>query len=296
MLPASDALKALLASRQFYRCPLYIITLADGTVLRWSGGDCPILADGAVYPCGGMTGPYFGSVDNAPQLHQKLGADVDTLIVDVIPGEALLQGLPWLQAAQTGVLDGAWLELRWAYLPIAGDATCWPLPATGTVWRFSGRVAEIDGGAGTIVITVNSALEALQGQVPREVYQAGCLNMHGDSDCGVDLAPLGVAGTVQAGSDALTILTALPQAAGYFDLGTVSFTSGALAGMARSVRSWVPGTLTLMTPFPAPPQAGDTFTVTPGCDGSLGPRGCARFNNIANFRATPNVPAPSYAN
>jgi uncharacterized phage protein (TIGR02218 family) len=296
MQPATPALKALLATRQFYRSDLYIFTLADGSPLRWSGGDCDIVSEGVLYPCGGAVGPYFGRQGNAAQCHQKLGTDVDSLTVHALPGRATVKGAPFLSAVQNGVFDGAWMELRRAYAPALANVAHWPIPATGSVRRFLGRVAEADAGGLVATFTINSPMELLQRQLPRNLYQPGCLNVVGDDACGVDLDAYGVGGAAGAGSDALRIYASLPQTSGWFDLGTVAFTSGGLAGQARSVRSWVaPNTITLMTPFPMPPAAGDTFVITPGCDGSLGVHGCPKFDNLANFRGFPFVPPPSTA-
>ena len=112
MKAISPALKALLATRRFIGIDLYIITLIDGTVLRWSGGDADILDNGFRYPCGGWTGPYWGLMGDNAQCHWKLGTDVQTLTVSVLPGAALIEGIPFTQAVAIGLFDGAVLEYR----------------------------------------------------------------------------------------------------------------------------------------------------------------------------------------
>jgi hypothetical protein len=65
---------------------------------------------------------------------------------------------------------------------------------------------------------------------------------------------------------------------GYYGLGVVTFTSGALNGQQRQVESSSlrdgsgnliqTGTLKFSNPWPTPPVAGSTFTVELGCDKS----------------------------
>ena len=132
MKPASNALKALLASRQFFVADLYTFTLNGGTLLRYCAGDADITANGHLYPAGGQTGPYFERDGNKARCHWKIGVEVDTLTFDVIPGAATVQGIPLLSAVRQGVFDGADLQLERAYMPTYGDT------AVGTVVMFAG--------------------------------------------------------------------------------------------------------------------------------------------------------------
>jgi len=298
----STALQALLASRQFWRCDLYVITLVGGGVLRYASGDCNVKdASGNVYFCGGMTGPYWdrdGKTGTKSTVHQKLGTDVDTMTIDLIPGASTLMGLPWLPAVREGLLRGAWFQRLTAYAPLVPAAGAWPVAVTGTVIRFTGEIAEIDGGDSAITLTINSPLQRLQNQWPRNTYSPTCLNILGDTACGVNVSTYQAGGTVTAGSTNAVILSNLGQASGWWSLGTIAFTSGINAGLTRSLRTFAAGTpsaLVLMTPFPQAPSAGDRFTVSPGCDGSMDGYGCPRFNNLAAFRGFLDIPAPTTA-
>ncbi|MCU0624551.1 MAG: phage BR0599 family protein, partial [Gemmatimonadaceae bacterium] len=78
-----------------------------------------------------------------------------------------------------------------------------------------------------------------------------------------------------------------------FDLGIVRFTSGALSGVSRVVRSHVQsgGVLRLVAPLPAAPAPGDGIAVTPGCDKRQAT--CSsKFSNLARFRGYPYIPVP----
>ena len=310
MKALSTAVQALLATRQFFACDLIAIALVGGGNLYYAAGDCDIRdpVSGLTYACGGMTGPYFGLASNgAAKVHQKLGTDVDTLTLDVLPGTAAVLGLPFVQAVRQGVFDGAVLQMLRAYAPFPPVAASWPIPVTGTVVQFTGFIAEVDAGDGSCTMIVNSPMERLQAKLPRNLYQPGCNNVLGGAGCGVPLGAYAVAGNAAAGSTAGVItVTGLSQAAGYFDLGTLTFGSGANAGLSRSVRAWTQGsplpgggfavgTLALMVPFPAAPAAGDSFTLVPGCDGTMDTQGCPKFSNLANYRGFPFVPAPTTA-
>ena len=295
MKPASAALKSLLATRQFYAADLYTFALVGGGNLRYCAGDRDITANGFLYPAGGATGPYFDRKDNKAKCHWKVGVEVDQLVFDVLPGAASVLGAPFLSAVLAGLFDGAELTLERAFMPHYGDTSA------GTVILFAGRVAEIDCGRSLATFTVNSHLELLNLNLPRNLWQAGCVNMLGDASCGVNLATYAVGGAAAAGSSASVVLASLTQATGWFDQGKISFTGGANAGLSRGIKIWVagsggaPGTVSLIAPFPVAPAAGDAFQIYPGCDKTLDAGGCPKFANTARFRGFPYVPTPETA-
>ena len=297
MKALSSAVQAVLATRSYFSCRLVTLQLVSGITLNWSGADCDIYdpTTGTTFTCGGQTGPFLEMADTRMQLHQKLGTDVDQITMEVTGGSATIGGLSYFQAALRRQFAGAFVQIREAVAANTQGNQSWPFAVTGSYVVFSGFVAEVDGGSAKISLTVNTAMDRLQSQWPRNLVAPTCVNILGSSLCGVTLSPLAVTSTAQSGSTAGIIICGLAQAADYFDLGVLSFTSGTNAGLSRSVRLWTPGSATLMTPFPQAPATGDNFTITPGCDLSTGPNGCAKFSNFANFRGFPFVPAPSTA-
>ncbi len=302
MKPASAALQALLATRAFAAADLYTFTLVGGGVLRYTSYDTDIAYNGNIYASGTPGGPFFDRRDNKARCHWKRGVEVDTLSFDVVPGSATVQGAPFLSAVRQGLFDGAELELDRAFFlpPAPGDFPPVTIqPATGVVILFVGRVAEVDAGRSLATFNVNSHLELLNQNLPRSLYQPGCVNTLGDASCGVNLNSFSAAGTAAAGSTA-SIITAVVgnPLAGYFDQGKITFTTGANAGLSRTVKQCVfgaPGTIALLAPFPVAPATGDAFALFAGCDKSLGPNGCLKFNNQPNFRGFPFVPVPETA-
>jgi uncharacterized phage protein (TIGR02218 family) len=290
MKPASTALQNLLANRQFFAADLYTFTLIGGTALRYCSGDRDITAGGHLFTA---QGPRIDRKDNKAKCHWKIGVEVDTLLFDVMPQAMdMVNGLPFLAACVQGAFDGAELQLERAFMATYGDTS------VGTVIMFVGRVAEIDLGRAVATFTINSHLELLNLQLPRNLWQPGCVNSLGDASCGVSLPSFAAGGITAAGSSASVIAASLAQATSYFDQGKVTFTSGANAGLTRSVKSWVagsPGRIALLAPFPNAPAAGDAFTIYPGCDKTLGANGCAKFANTARFKGYPFIPTSDTA-
>ncbi len=296
MKPVGPELLALLATRQFFCADLWTFSGGNlgSTTLRYCGGDQSLSANGFFYSAGGATGPYFDRSSNKAKCHWKVGVGVDTLSFDVMPGSASLFGVPFRQAARNGVFDGAELILERVFMPTYGDTT------RGTVRFFVGRVANIDVGRSVCTFSVASHLELLNLQLPRNLYQAGCVNNLGDEACGVALSSFKTTGTVQAGSTTALVLASLAGSFPYgtFDQGKVTFTSGALQSLSATVKTCVfgsPSHVQLLAFLPGPPAAGDTFYISYGCDKSNGANGCAKFANTARFRAEKLIPQPTTA-
>ncbi|MBI3447223.1 MAG: DUF2163 domain-containing protein [Magnetospirillum sp.] len=301
MKALSPEVRALLKTRQFYACDLVALTLVGGATHHYSAGDCDVVdVDGARYACGGMSGPFWISEGRQGSISQKLGTQADTLTIDLLPGKSTIEGMPWGEAAARGLLRGATLDYRVGLAPAPVTAACWPVPLTGSVREFLGFVGESDGGGSQFVLNAADARQRLQSPWPRNLYSPSCCEWVGSAGCGIDTAPFAVATTAQAGSSGSVIVLTLSQDNGYFDLGSVEITSGANAGLSRSIRSYVkgsPGAITLMTPFPNDPAVGDHLVLHPGCDGSFSPRGCPKFGGTPTlrFRGQPFVPAPTTA-
>lgn len=84
-------------------------------------------------------------------------------------------------------------------------------------------------------------------------------------------------------------VTPMGATAGFFDNGTITFTSGANAGLSQDIVYYDVGRFTLFLPMPHPVQVGDTYTAVAGCDKSL--QTCRdRFFNLDNFRGSPYIP------
>lgn len=290
MKAASAGLKALLASGRFVRADIWTITLNGGGVVRWTSHDADVIANGNRF----VSGPAIerGSIS------EKAGVEVATLKVTVSAIDSdLINGVPVIAFIAAHGLDGAAVKLERAYAPAWGlDATGAPIPVTGTVIRFAGKVTGIDSVmGGTAEFTVSSWLVLLNAQSPRNHYQVGCMRTLYDAGCGVNPASFSSVGTVGAGGTATGFGSGLTGAAGFYSQGRVVFLTGANAGISRTVKvNDGSGNFSLIRALPVAPAAGDTFRAYAGCD--LTKATCnSKFANLTRFKGTPFVPLPTTA-
>lgn len=296
MKPLSPQLLAMLLSdADVFVADTYEFTLVGGGLLRYANADADLTVNGKLFSAGGIQiGPYFDTSGNRGKAHWGLGTNADSLMFDVLPGHAAVLGQPFLMACQQGTFDGATLRKQRLFMPTFGDTR------RGPITLFSGRVAEVDVGRSKATFTVNSHMELLDQDFPRNLYQAGCVNNLGDTACGVNLNALAVACTVAAGStNVLLNATLATTPTGEFDQGKVTFTSGTLNGISRSVKqalAGAPGSVTLLFPLPSAPAIGDTFNIFPGCDKTFaGTNGCPKFANTARWRGEDLIPVAETA-
>lgn len=111
--------------------------------------------------------------------------------------------------------------------------------------------------------------------------------------CCVDLTPFTDSGTVATVTNALEITATLSASPvredTFYQLGTLTWTSGANNGTSTMVRAHTGSTLQLSETF-LTPEVGDAFTVTGGCNKTI--TQCdARYNNALNFQGEDKLPA-----
>lgn len=281
------ALATLLNSRApLNKADIYTLTLAGGQVLRWSGADRALTVNSQVY----ALGPKI----KRGRVRFVVGVEVSSLSVTLWDeGGTLINGKPLLAFIRARGLFGARLKLSrvfWGF----GDAG----PVGSLNW-FPGRVSTCVVDRNEAQLQVKSDTELLDTMVPGEVYQPGCLNTVYDSACGADRAAF----TFTAAATAATNVTrisfghAMAQGSGFFDLGVIRFTSGANAGISRTVKQYLSGILTVLQPWPFPVAIGDAFSVEAGCNKALAnANGCPKFHSAANvilrFRGQPFIPVP----
>lgn len=279
------ALAALLNSRApLNKADLYTLTLASGAVFRWSGSDLVLSGGGHTWTLGpGLQRTAVKFV---------VGVQVDTMTVTITDNAAtLINGRGLMAFIRAGGLQGARLQLDRAFWGVGDTA-----PVGALLW-FTGRVADIELDRYSAQLSVKSDLELLDVMVPRDVYQSGCLNTLFDGACGKSRAAYTVSDAVLASpapTRSAIAGTLAAYAAGYFDLGVVTFTAGANAGVSRTVKSHTTAgakVLSLVAPLPFAPAAGDAFNVYPGCDKAQATCN-AKFGNLGRFRGMPYVPAP----
>lgn len=296
--PAEGALVAWLnANRQAMPVDLWTITLIGGTVLRYSAADVPVTlpAMWGRYGSGPQTWVLGPGIQRGRR-QQRIGVAVDTLNLTIFADDTVLVGsVPMLQALAKGLFTGATVALSRAFLDLAGVCK-------GVVPDFFGRVGAVRAGRSQASVEVRSHGELLDVMIPADVYQPGCRNTLFDAQCGLSAAAYTVAGTASAAGEAtrrtITSVSAavLAKPTAWADLGVLSFTTGANAGVSRTVRTHTnssgTATVSVVYPFPFAIGAGDAFTLRAGCNKVADGDCTVKFSNRARVRAEPLIPAP----
>jgi uncharacterized phage protein (TIGR02218 family) len=300
MKTASSALINFLEDTlEYVHMDLYTFQLNGGAVLAYAGGNLPLAYSNGVASYFNLGPPIQ---DAGVQCSRGLnGVTVDVTIYGG-DGRFTVGGQDILDFIENFGLDGASARIDRVYCDTWSNM--FSTGPIGGYQRFGGFVGEVkEHGQTQSVIALNSWLDVLQVPYPAEVYQTGCLNSFGDSDCGVNVPAL--TNTGAAGNGTLTQIafgSGLTAATGYYNLGVVTFTSGANAGIARSIKSYSNsyGLVTLTSPLPAAPSAGDAFTISPGCALTLA--ACQGWDSVSpapahpylqRFRGFPFTPPPT---
>lgn len=291
MIDAPSAVKTLLASRPTsqHLANLFTFTLKTGDVHYFTDAPRNITIAGITYIGGRTTG-------NQPkilrgQVKLSRGVSVDSQKVTLLDQDG-----EFVDRFLLGYFNLALYTMARVFA--AGPTSPWSDP----VVRFAGQVASIDQmGRGSVQMTVKSMLNLLDNDFPRKVIQIDCNNTLYDATCGLTRAAHSANGIVGAGSTQNTLKGNVTGAADYFALGIVSFTSGVLNGLSYYVQhSLIDGTIYPGYPFLEAPAAGDTYTISAGCDKTLAT--CqSKFGYNASsgaaprFEGLPFVPPPTAA-
>lgn len=269
----SGGLASHLAGSAHTRCVLVRLDLVDGTTLAITDHDRALafdLGDGEV--------SYSAATGILPSdLSLSTGFEADDI---EITGPVTDDGLTTLAALLGGRFDDAAVrvfQVNWASL------------ADGAIPLLTGQVVRADVMGGRFTLTVNSEITKFAQTIGR-VITGYCDADFGDARCGFLVVP--VAGSVTAVTDErlFSVSFAGSYADDYFNRGTVSFTSGALAGCRPvEIHDWTAaGLVALWTSLPVAPQVGDTLELRQGCGKTR--TDCMGFANIVNFRGFPDVP------
>jgi len=220
-------------------------------------------------------------------IRSVIGVQVDSLdITLMVNSDVQVLGVPLTQFAKDGGFDGARVEVDRYF------SRSWQSTACGSVNLFTGRVSELAVTGTEVQMSVKSDLELLNIKMPRNLYMAQCKHTLYDAGCGLSAAAFTVTGNTTLGSSRTSISCNLAQPAGYFDLGTVKFTSGQNQGITRTVKAYTTGVLKASFPLPYAPAAGDLFEAKPGCDKLYATCNSAKFDNASNFRGFEFIPSP----
>jgi uncharacterized phage protein (TIGR02218 family) len=270
MKSASAAWIASLSGEEHTVATCVRLARTDGVIKGFTDHDRDLVLSGQTYTSAGFT--------------RSAIATQSSLATDTVDLEALIDDVEIAaDDIRAGLYDGASVQFFLAD---------WADPSKGIIKLRAGTLGEVTLEDGRYQAELRGLLDKY-GQNIGRLYTAGCPARVGDSQCTVDLAPFTVAGSVTApGADRRSwVDPARGEPDRWFDGGVLTWSSGLNAGLSMEVKSYVLSTqaLTLFLPMPFAVQTGDTYTLTPGCDGRL--TTCKnKFDNVVNFRGFPYVP------
>lgn len=274
MRDLTASMQEKLASGLTTFCHCWLLERTDGVKPSFTDHDENLTFDGVTYEAlAGMT---------ASAVTQTLSLNVDTMdIAGALQSDHLNEA-----DLAAGLYDNAALTL---YL------VDWTNVADRDI-VFAGSVGEISRGLNAFTAEMRGLSHGLNQERGR-VYQRACDANLGDSRCTVNLeSPTYKGNGIVDGVSSNHVFSASGLdgfADGWFAGGRLVWTSGANQGAAIEVKTHVNTgaevSFELWESMAFDIAAGDTFTVTAGCDKSLDT--CiAKFNNVANFRGFPFIP------
>jgi len=258
---------------------LWQVTRVDGLVLGFTTHDQDIVFGGTSYQA------ETGLANSASRSSADLS--VDNLEVTAFLSSASITEADIL----AGKYDNAAITIQvvdWSNL--ASGSVILRTGTLGIVKMHNGLfTAEIRGLAQKLTANIG----ATYGPICRATFGSGLNNIDMTSQylCKYDVTKVRQSGSVSSVPNLRTIVPAagLTGAAGWFNDGFLTFTSGALNGASFEVTNWDGSSLTLFVAMPVAPAPGASFFIEAGCDKTAAT--CqSKFSNIANFRGEPFIP------
>jgi uncharacterized phage protein (TIGR02218 family) len=258
------------------RC--WIVTRRDGVVLGFTDHDCDLAVGGVACRAGtGFT---------ASEATSRFGLSVDGSEISGAFSDDILTEADLAAGRYDAAGIATWL-VDWS------DVSVKILVARGTL-------GEVRREGQAFTAELRGLADALA-QDSGRLYTARCGVDLGDGKCRVDLASSTFrrSGAVTAleGTSIVAVSGLNGFASGWFTAGRLAWTGGANADIAVEVKQHrvIAGEvrLSLWQAMAEPIAAGDSFTITAGCDKSFAT--CRdRFANTANFRGFPQIPGNDF--
>jgi uncharacterized phage protein (TIGR02218 family) len=278
MRTLNAGLAAHLAEGATTLCHCWKLTPAQGAAMGFTDHDRDLAFDGVTFEA--------GAGFEASEIESSLGLAVDNLDA----AGALRSDRLDAETLRLGFFDHAQIEIwrvNWS-------------DVTQRVLMRKGHLGEVSHGGAGFTAEVRGLAEALNVTKGR-LFQYGCDANAGDARCKVALSAPAFqgAGTVvrDEGGRRLSVNGLSAFAGGWFDRGTLTWTSGANAGRTEEVKSHAKSAaqaaIELWQAAGLAVAAGDTFTIRAGCDKQFST--CrAKFANADNFRGFPHMPGTDF--
>lgn len=266
----------LSTSQSFLSCDLYELKLKSGISYYWADTDADV-------NYGGHTYKGDGPIITREKIATNSTVSVDKLSVTITASQNdQIGGVPVLEVAHNGGLDGATLDLRRAFFDDAGKVIeCIDL--------FHGICEVTQGGGFILKISAKSVVQKLNIEYPNRRYYPQCPYSIYSKECGVDIKVYRKKAKVTAVTGTNTVQIDIQFEDGYYTAGGMEWISGPLAGQATQIMDSKNSTIIYMSATNTSPRIGDVAYIYPGCDKT--PTTCKnKFNNFSRNRATPYIP------
>jgi uncharacterized phage protein (TIGR02218 family) len=269
-------MKSVIADYRF-RCHGVRIECTNGLIVR--------LTD---YPRDLSMGGNSYLSDNGYQFTgQQSGTGMAAGVMD-LEGIATITGISRDQIA-SGVFDSARLYLF---------ATSWKTPVEDEEPMGAAILGRTTLEDDRYRIEMMQLVDALSQSVGRS-HGAACDKVFGGqtyAGCKVDLVPLTVTGTITHVTDGAHFRdSARSEAADWFGLGTVRFTTGDNVGLKPlEIKEYAAnGSIETYEPAYYPVQVGDEYEMIPGCRKRWQEDCVTKYDNVLNFGGFPRIPTTS---
>jgi len=264
------------------RAQCWKITRLDGQTFTYTTHDEPLVYRGETYtPCNSLR------ASASAQSGATAGEAGDVEMSGIISDAGITE-----EDLSTGKFDGATVEVTLVPWDPAVD--------TGIARRITkGIVARLEHSPTQYKATVLTSGSKLIQSPMLTTYTPACRWNLGSTECGVvlDSSDTSIGSVTEVyGRNAVNQVTfrkfqdsTRAEAAGYFQFGSLTWTSGLNNGLSAEVKYFDSGVFELWDVMPYEIAIGDDYEVTPGC-GKTTTDCTSKFNNLINFGGFPNVP------
>lgn len=258
---------------------LWTITRVDGQVFRFTSLDTDFTYNGDVYKaCDSMAA-------SATEMSTAAGSTGSMELDGIISDSSITE-----EDLYNGLFDGSLVEIWYVpWLNLGGETP---------VRLLAGTVGNVDQGTVSFTAEITTPGAAMQQKPLLEVYTPGCRYKFGDERCTIDLDSLKVSGSVtqltvanspNSANKRVFIDNSRTEADNYFSLGSITWLTGANAGVTAEIKDFSSNTFVLWQPLLHPIRFNDLYEATPGCDRSEDV--CKiTYLNYKNYGGQPHVP------
>ncbi len=251
---------------------IFKLTLRNGEVMGFTSFDEDILMDdGVVYKA--FSGMTPSAVSSTSQFN------VDNLSVEGFLEDDRITEAD-LKYGKYDYADVIIAELNWNDEPYDWSKT--------NIKRV-GKLGEVKIQDGKFSAEIRGLQQELANKVG-VLYQTTCRARFGDNRCGVNTDNYSELSSVDTITNNLRITANLTAANGYYNGGSILFTSGLNTGLVYEVKSTWGNIIDLQIPANYVIAVGDTFKIVRGCNKTI--KTCQDiFGNAVNFRGEPYIPS-----